>query len=85
MMDPGPSNVPDRVYRALSAPIIGHLDPDFMEIMDEICQMLRMVFKTKNKLTIPISGTGSSGMETRFVNVIEPGDKVIIGVNGVFW
>ncbi len=84
LMGPGPSNIPYRVYRALSAPIIGHLDPDFMKIMDEISEMLRMVFKTKNKLTIPISGTGSSGMETSFVNVIEPDDKVIIAINGVF-
>lgn len=84
LMGPGPSNVLFRAYRALSTPIIGHLDPDFMKIMDEISGMLRMVFKTKNKLTIPISGTGSSGMETSFVNVIEPGDKVIIGINRVF-
>ncbi|MGH7800774.1 MAG: pyridoxal-phosphate-dependent aminotransferase family protein [Thermodesulfobacteriota bacterium] len=84
LMGPGPSNVNYRVYRALTTPIIGHLDPDFMKIMDEICEMLRAVFKTKNRLTIPISGTGSSGMEASFVNVLEPGDKVVIGVNGVF-
>lgn len=84
LMGPGPSNVNYRVYRALTTPIIGHLDPDFMKIMDEICEMLRAVFKTKSKLTIPMSGTGSSGMEASFVNVLEPGDKVVIGVNGVF-
>jgi len=84
LMGPGPSNVHYRVYRALTTPIIGHLDPDFMKIMDEICEMLRFVFQTKNKLTVPISGTGSSGMEASFVNVLEPGDKVVIGVNGVF-
>ena len=84
LMGPGPSNVHYRVYRALTTPIIGHLDPDFMKIMDDICEMLRFVFQTKNKLTIPISGTGSSGMEASFVNVLEPGDKVVIGVNGVF-
>ncbi len=84
LMGPGPSNVHHRVYRAMATPIIGHLDPDFMKIMDEICEMLRFVFQTKNKLTISMSGTGSSGMEASFVNVIEPGDKVVIGVNGVF-
>jgi alanine-glyoxylate transaminase/serine-glyoxylate transaminase/serine-pyruvate transaminase len=84
LMGPGPSNVHYRVYRALATPIIGHLDPEFMKLMDEICDMLRAVFQTKNRLTIPISGTGSSGMETSFVNVIEPGDKAVIGVNGVF-
>jgi len=84
LMGPGPSNVHHRVYRAMATPIIGHLDPDFMEIMDEICEMLRFVFQTKNKLTIPMSGTGSSGMEASFVNVLEPGDRVVIGINGVF-
>jgi len=84
LMGPGPSNVHYRVYRALATPIIGHLDPEFLSLMDEISDMLRRVFETRNRLTIPISGTGSSGMETSFVNVIEPGDKVIIGVNGAF-
>ncbi|GIW46586.1 MAG: alanine--glyoxylate aminotransferase [Deltaproteobacteria bacterium] len=84
LMGPGPSNVNYRVYKAMSTPILGHLDPDFMSVMDEICEMLRLVFKTKNRLTVPISGTGSSGMETAFVNLIEPEDKVIIGVNGLF-
>ncbi len=84
LMGPGPSNVHYRVYRALATPILGHLDHEFMKIMDEICAMLRIVFKTANKLTIPISGTGSAGMETSFVNVLETGDKVVIGINGVF-
>src|SRR5579884_4349001 len=66
LMGPGPSNVHYRVYRALATPILGHLDHEFMKIMDEICAMLRIVFKTANKLTIPISGTGSAGMETSF-------------------
>ncbi len=83
-MGPGPSNVSKAVYDALATPIIGHLDPDFLAIMDEIGDMLRKVFQTKNRLTIPMSGTGSSGMETAFVNVVEPGDTVVIGVNGVF-
>lgn len=84
LLGPGPSNVSKAVYDALSTPIIGHLDPAFLAMMDEIGGMLREVFQTKNRLTIPMSGTGSSGMETAFVNVIEPGDTVIIGVNGVF-
>lgn len=84
LMGAGPSNVHHRVYKALATPIIGHLDPDFMVIMDEICEMLRAVFQTKNRLTIPISGTGSAGMETSFVNAVEHGDKVVIGINGVF-
>ncbi len=84
LMGPGPSNVHYRVYKALATPILGHLDPDFMAIMDEICNMLRTVFKTENRLTIPVSGTGSAGMEMSFVNVIEPGDKVVLGINGVF-
>jgi len=84
LMGPGPSNVNGTVYEALSTPIIGHLDPDFLVMMDEIGEMLRAVFQTRNRLTIPMSGTGSSGMETAFVNVIDPGDTVVIGVNGVF-
>ncbi len=84
LMGPGPSNINARVARALSAPLIGHLDPYFLEVMDEVVQMLRLVFQTKNRLTIPISGTGSAGMEAAFVNFIEPGDKAIIGINGLF-
>ncbi len=84
LMGPGPSNIHWRVYRALATPVIGHLDPEFIVMMDEISNMLRAVFQTENRLTIPISGTGSSGMETCFVNVVEPGDKVVIGINGVF-
>ncbi len=84
LMGPGPSNVSGAVYEALSTPIIGHLDPDFLAMMDETGEMLRAVFQTRNRLTIPMSGTGSSGMETAFVNTIDPGDTVLIGVNGVF-
>lgn len=84
LMGPGPSNVHYRVYKALSTPILGHLDHDFMKIMDEICAMLRVFFKTENRLTIPVSGTGSAGMEASFVNVLETGDKAVIGINGVF-
>jgi alanine-glyoxylate transaminase/serine-glyoxylate transaminase/serine-pyruvate transaminase len=84
LMGPGPSCVHPSVYEALSRPTIGHLDPDFIAIMDEIKRMLCILLKTKNKLTIPISGTGSAGMETCFVNLIEPGDHVLILSNGVF-
>ena len=68
----------------LSLPVVGHLDPKFLEIMDQSMAMLREVFQTKNRLALPMSGTGSAGMETCFVNLIEPGDAVLIGVNGVF-
>jgi alanine-glyoxylate transaminase/serine-glyoxylate transaminase/serine-pyruvate transaminase len=84
LMGPGPSCVPPRVYQALSRPTLGHLDPYFLKIMDETRDMLRQVIKTQNVLTIPMSGTGSAGMEACFVNLIEPGDKVLILINGVF-
>jgi len=73
-----------RVLRALGMPLVGHLDPAFLEIMEESKRLLRAVFQTQNELTIPISGTGSAGMEACLVNLIEPGDTVIVGVNGVF-
>ena len=84
LLGPGPSNVHPRVLRALSTPLVGHLDPEFMRLMEETKALLRFVFQTANPLTLPISGTGSAGMETCFVNMVEPGDKVVIGVNGVF-
>ena len=84
LMGPGPSCVPDEVYDALSKKTIGHLDPYFIKIMDEIKNQLQIVMKTNNTLTIPVSGTGSAGMETCFVNLIEPGDNVLILINGVF-
>ena len=84
LMGPGPSCVPENVYSALSRPTIGHLDPLFIRIMDEIKDMLKNVMQTKNELTFPVSGTGSAGMETCFVNLVEPGDKVLILINGVF-
>jgi alanine-glyoxylate transaminase/serine-glyoxylate transaminase/serine-pyruvate transaminase len=84
LLGPGPSPVNPRVLQSLSLPIIGHLDPEFLKIMDESMAMLRAVFQTKNRLALPMSGTGSAGMETCFVNLIEPGDAVLIGVNGVF-
>jgi alanine-glyoxylate transaminase/serine-glyoxylate transaminase/serine-pyruvate transaminase len=72
------------VLRALAKPTLGHLDPSFLAAMDEIRDMLRRAFGTRNELTFPMSGTGSAGMETCFVNLIEPGDVVLVGVNGVF-
>ncbi len=84
LLGPGPSNVHPRVLRALSTPLVGHLDPEFIRLMEETKTLLRSVFQTTNPLTLPISGTGSAGMETCFVNLVEPGDEVIIGVNGVF-
>jgi len=84
LMGPGPSCVPDQVYSALSQYTIGHLDPRFIALMDEIKDRLQKLMQTSNALTIPISGTGSSGMETCFVNLIEQGDPVLILKNGVF-
>ena len=84
LLGPGPSNVHPRVLRALSTPLVGHLDPAFIGLMEETKTLLRQVFQTDNALTLPISGTGSAGMETCFVNLVEPGDEVVVGVNGVF-
>jgi len=84
LMGPGPSDVSERVLRALSAACIGHLDPYFLEVMNETQELLRYVFQTENPLSIPVSGTGSAGMETCFVNLVEPGDGVVVCVNGVF-
>jgi len=84
LMGPGPSCVPPEVYKALSSKTLGHLDPYFIKIMDEIQLLLQKIMNTNNKLTLPISGTGSAGMETCFVNLIEPGDPVLVLVNGVF-
>ncbi len=84
LMGPGPSDVHPRVYRAMVTPIIGHLDPEFLEVMNRLQEMLRVVFATKNRLTIAVSGTGSAGMEAALVNIIEPGDSVLVCVNGVF-
>jgi len=84
LLGPGPSPVNPRVLQSLSLPVVGHLDPAFLKIMDESMAMLRELFQTKNRLALPMSGTGSAGMETCFVNLIERGDAVLIGVNGVF-
>ena len=84
LMGPGPSDAPPSVLSAMSQTLVGHLDPSFVQMMEEIKEMLRKVFLTENEMTFPISGTGSAGMEFCFVNLIEPGDEVIVGVNGVF-
>jgi alanine-glyoxylate transaminase/serine-glyoxylate transaminase/serine-pyruvate transaminase len=84
LLGPGPSPVEDRVLEAMAAPVLGHLDPLFLQCMDDIQSMLRYVFETSNRVTIPISATGSAGMEAALVNVIEPGDEVVVCINGVF-
>jgi alanine-glyoxylate transaminase/serine-glyoxylate transaminase/serine-pyruvate transaminase len=84
LMGPGPSDTHPQVLSALGASTVGHLDPYFLKIMDEVQSMLRQVFQTTNELTLAVSGTGSSGMETCVVNLIEPGDRMIVCVNGVF-
>lgn len=84
LMGPGPSCVPPEIYDAISRPTIGHLDPTFIEIMDQIKVLQQKVMQTSNHLTIPMSGTGSAGMETCFVNLVEPGDSVLVLINGVF-
>ena len=84
LMGPGPSDVHPRVLAAMARPTIGHLDPVFVNMMDELKQLLQYGFQTKNELTISVSAPGSAGMETCFVNLVEPGDKVIVCSNGVF-
>jgi len=84
LLGPGPSNPYPEVMEAFQRPVLGHLDPDFLTVLDEIGDRLRAVFRTANALTLPISGTGSAGMEACFVNLLEPGDTAIVGVNGVF-
>ncbi|MBL8796703.1 MAG: alanine--glyoxylate aminotransferase family protein [Planctomycetia bacterium] len=83
-MGPGPSDVHPRVLTAMATPLLGHLDPQFLQIMNETQEMLRQTFQTTNQLTFPVSGTGSAGMETCVVNLIEPGDKMLVCINGVF-
>lgn len=84
LLGPGPSMVHPRVLAAQALPLLGHLDPEFLKLMDKTKEMLRQVFRTTNPFTLPISGTGSAGMEAAFVNFLKPGDRVVIGVNGVF-
>ena len=84
LMGPGPSDADPRVLRAMATPLVGHLDPDFLKIMNETQELLRFVMQTGNRFTIAVSGTGSSGMETCLCNVIEEGDEIVVCVNGVF-
>jgi len=84
LMGPGPSDVHPRVLKAMSTPLVGHLDPDFLTIMNETREMLKEVFQTKNELTIALSGTGSAGMEASLVNLLEPGDKAVVCIAGLF-
>ncbi len=84
LMGPGPSDVPPRVLEALSRPTIGHLDPAFVTMMDEVKELLQYAFQTGNALTMPVSAPGSAGMEACFANLVEPGDKVVVCQNGVF-
>ncbi len=84
LMGPGPCNPYPEVIEAFTRPVLGHLDPDFIQLLDELNERLREVWRTSNQLTFPISATGSAGMEASFVNFINPGDTVVIGVNGVF-
>lgn len=84
LLGPGPSNPYPEVAEAFARPLLGHLDPEFLALLDRTCERLRSVFRTRNALTLPLSGTGSAGMEACFVNLLERGDTAIVGVNGVF-
>lgn len=84
LLGPGPSMVYPRVLRVMTQPMMGHLDPQFLKVMDEVQELLRFLFQTKNEMTIPVSGTGTAGMETAIANFTEPGDDVLIGVAGYF-
>ena len=84
LLGPGPSDIHPRVLEALGKPTVGHLDPFYLQLMNSLQDKLRQVFQTKNDMTMAISGTGSAGMETTVVNLIEPGDGMIACINGVF-
>ena len=84
LMGPGPSEVHPRVRRAMSTPLVGHLDPSFLDLMDDVQELLRYAFRTDNEWTIPISGTGSAAMEAAIANLTEPGDTVVVPTNGYF-
>jgi len=84
LLGPGPSNLHPRVVQAMTAPVLGYLDPDFLAVMDETMELLRGLFQTENELTISLPGTGMAGMETAVCNVVEPGDEVIVGIHGFF-
>ena len=84
LMGPGPSSVNPRVLQAMTLPVLGHLDPQFFKVMDEICEMLREVYHTENFMTVPLSSTGTGAMEAACANVLERGDKIIVCRNGFF-
>lgn len=84
LMGPGPSDIHPRVLEAIGKPTVGHLDPYYLQIMNDLQNMLRSLFQTTNEMTLAVSATGSAGMETTVVNLVEPGDAVLICVNGVF-
>src|SRR3984893_12553617 len=84
LMGPGPCNPYPESIEAFARPMLGHLDPDFLSLLDETCDRLRTVWATANRLTLPLSGTGSAGMEAAFVNTLGPGDVAVVGVNGLF-
>ncbi len=84
LLGPGPSEVHPRVLQAMTAPILGHLDPDFLQVMRDVMEMLRLLFQTSNNLTFPLSGTGTAGMEAALCNMLEPQDTVVIAINGFF-
>ncbi len=84
LLGPGPSSVHPRVMKAMLSPVVGHLDPAFVRVMDDIKKLLRLVFQTANEITFPVSGTGSAGMETALVNLVEEGDDVVVGAIGAF-
>jgi alanine-glyoxylate transaminase/serine-glyoxylate transaminase/serine-pyruvate transaminase len=84
LLGPGPSNIHPRVMKAMASPVVGHLDPDFVKVMEDIKRMLRIVFRTSNEITFPVSGTGSAGMETVMANLLEDGDEAVVGVHGAF-
>src|ERR1700733_14510693 len=84
LLGPGPSDIHPRVLAAMAKPTVGHLDPYYLDLMNRMQQMLREMFRTKNEMTMAISGTGSAGMEAAVVNIIEPGDSMLVCINGVF-
>jgi alanine-glyoxylate transaminase / serine-glyoxylate transaminase / serine-pyruvate transaminase len=84
LLGPGPSPVDERVLRAMSAPLVGHLDPIFVGVMDDVQQLLRYLFETNNRIAVPISGTGSAGMEATVTNLLQPGEEIVVCINGFF-
>lgn len=84
LLGPGPSNIHPRILQAMMTPMLGHLDPDFRPVLDDIREMLSLVFHTTTKGTFPLPATGTAAMESAFCNMIEPGDKVVVAVNGFF-